>query len=211
MKPNQMCIYIYIYIWQLGHTCTAFNVHDSIMYNRKSHMLESCLTWITSWSDFWSHFYLLLFAGTFSSSLFLHLRVHYSLQLRCRVHFPTQRFHIFVYVLTDSCIFRHIFFTFFSHFCRIFVTFFSHFFHIFPHIFKRETEARRPRQPRAGPAGPAGPPAPGLPRPPGPPRPPRPPRPPQAPSMALRHVAIKSNSNLRFTKDSEGILKDCRF
>ena len=112
MKPNQMCIYIQ----QLGHTCTAFNVHNSIMYNRKSHMLESCLTWITFWSDFWSHFYLLLFAGTFSSSLFLHFRVHYSLQLRCRVHFPTQRFHIFVYVLTDSCIFRHIFFTFFSHF-----------------------------------------------------------------------------------------------
>ena len=133
MKPNQMCIYI----WQLGHTCTAFNVHNSIMYNRKSHMLESCLTWITFWSDFWSHFYLLLFAGTFSSSLFLHFRVHYSLQLRCRVHFPTQRFHIFVYVLTDSCIFRHIF---------------SH----FPHIFKRETEARRPRQPPGPPPGPRG-------------------------------------------------------
>ena len=110
MKPNQMCIYTYA--WQLGHSRTASNVHNSIMYNRKSHMLESCLTWITFWSDFWSHFYLLLFAGTFSSSLFLHFRVHYSLQLRCRVHFPTQRFHIFVYVLTDSCIFRHIFLTF---------------------------------------------------------------------------------------------------
>ena len=78
-----------------------------------------------------------------------------------------------------------------SHFFHIFFTFF----HIFFTFLRGKQRARAP-QPQASP---------------GPPGPPRPPRPPQAPSMALRHVAIKSNSNLRFTKDSEGILKDCRF
>ena len=182
---------------------------------------------------FWSHFYLLLFAGTFSSSLFLHFRVHYSLQLRCRVHFPTQRFHIFVYVLTDSCIFRHIFFTFFHIFSHFFTFLrgkqraraapppltpppFSHFFHIFVtffHIFFTFfLTFLRGKQRRGGRASPAqARQAPQAPQPQASPGPQDPPRPPQAPSMALRHVAIKSNSNLRFTKDSEGILKDCRF
>ena len=150
---------VYIYIWQLGHTCTAFNVHNSIMYNRKSHMLESCLTWITFWSDFWSHFWshfffvafcrhiFQLFVFAFPSTLFFTITLQSA--------FPNTKVSHFC-LRSDGQL------HFSSHFFHIFFTFFSHFF-----TFLRGKQRARAAPPRR-PGRPRSPPAPGLPRPPRP-------------------------------------------